>query len=95
MSAHRDAARAVHEVTEAKHARHQHAYLGEIVDLTPITVELSESRDVIDADEGLVLTQWVRKYDLDVGLEVGDDVLVDHRAGHWIVTDVLSENGVV
>jgi hypothetical protein len=95
MSAQRRAARAVHDVAKNRASQRQSQYLGEIVDLTPLTVELAESRDVIDEHEGLVMTQWVRKYMLDVGLEVGDDVLVDHRAGHWIVVDVLSDNEVV
>jgi hypothetical protein len=81
--------RAQHEVHTAKQG-----HVADVIDTDPLIVQLHENALVIGDDEGLVLTQSVRMYDQAHTIDEGDMVLVDYRAGIWIVTDVVSEKAV-
>lgn len=68
--------------------------LGIVVDDSPLRVELTESRTILEDDE-ITLTQWVKRYHATDEIDVGDTVVVmrKHTGGeiHWLLTDVLSE----
>jgi hypothetical protein len=58
----------------------------------PLQVELQGRRLVLDEDH-LVVTQWVRQYDYQHGLQVGDTVVVSHMSNDdFLVHDVVSTN---
>jgi hypothetical protein len=71
--------------------------MGEVTSVSPLKVDLFESRITLEDDE-LVMTQWMRHYDHLYGLAVGDTVVIarKHTGGeiHWVVTDVLSDNDI-
>lgn len=58
--------------------------------IAPLKVELSSSRLLLD-DDDLVVTQWVRRYDLEQGIKVGDTVVVTPmKNGDFLVQDVVA-----
>jgi hypothetical protein len=61
-----------------------------VLDNNPLQVELTHGRLVLD-NEDLIVSQSVRRYHHDVGINVGDEVLLIHVEGHeWIVAVVIS-----
>lgn len=77
---------------QASHAARRHAttYRGEVSSATPLTIELLHAPITLD-EEDFDLTQWVRRYDVEYGIDEGDDVLLMKHGHDWIVTDILSE----
>lgn len=62
--------------------------------LDPFQVELQDRRLILDEDD-LVITQWVRRYGYDYGLQVGDTVLVHHMPNDdFVVADVVSTDDI-
>lgn len=58
--------------------------------VAPLRVELTESRIFLDEDD-LSLGQWVRRYEKDKGLKVGDSLVVTPlHSGDWVASEVLS-----
>ncbi len=87
----RRAAEAVRE-----HGRRQHAHLtrepdyGVVRAIEPLQVELQRSAVLLDNDQ-MVVTQCVRQYDAQFGIEVGDAVKVSLMwNGDWLVEHVIS-----
>lgn len=83
---------------EAIRAQAQHAVkaLGRSADygivraIAPLQVEMSSHRLMLEADD-LVVTQWVRRYDLEQGIKAGDTVLLQPMPnGDFLVTDVIA-----
>lgn len=76
------------KVVREHHPLPQRAVVREI---DPLTVELAESNLMLE-DEDLTVTQHVRRYDRDYGLEVGDTVVViPVSGGEFVVTSVISK----
>ncbi len=72
----------------------QNMQLGQILTVTPLKIELFDSRIVLD-DEELTLTQWMKRYHAVDVMDVGDTVVLvrKHTGGeiHWLVSDCLSD----
>lgn len=68
--------------------------MGEVTSVSPLRVELHESRIVLDNTE-LTLTQWMKRYHAIDKMDVGDTVvLLRKRTGgeiHWLITDCLAD----
>jgi hypothetical protein len=80
-----------------EHARRQHRYLsrepdyGVVRAVDPMQVELQASGIVLD-NEQMVVTQCVRQYDVQYGIQVGDAVKVTLMwNGDWLVEHVISD----
>lgn len=96
MSTGRYAAREVRKHIEAKvAAMARHPVYAEVVDTDPIQVELHDTELTMEAGDDLTLTQHVRWYDSQWGVEIGDTLLVRQMSnGDWVATDVISETEV-
>lgn len=58
--------------------------------VSPLQVELASNRLLLTEDD-LIVSQWVRRYGYDYGLNVGDTVLVSHMPNDdFVVHDVIS-----
>ncbi len=88
-------ARRIHKVGEARAEAAKSNFVGEIIKVDPLQVELAGSNIVLDEDEGLVQTQKFRQYAQRVGLSKGDSVLVDHRQDDWYLIDVVADDDPV
>lgn len=66
----------------------------DVIDLSPLTVEMHGSNFIL-AEEDLVLSQWVERYDKDHGIDRGD-VLIVHlmEDGDYLASDVVSQKTV-
>lgn len=68
--------------------------MGEVVSVDPLRIELHESRIVLD-DSEVTLTQWMKRYHVVDGMDVGDTVILmrKHTGGeiHWLITDCLAD----
>lgn len=78
------------------HALHLHGALtprvrrGIVKQLSPLSVELIDADVLIDADE-MLLGAWLRLYDEQFGIEVGDTAfLYPLESGDWLAFDVAS-----
>lgn len=85
--------KAIHKAAEAHATRAQTEFVATVVGLNPLSVELHGAADVIDEDDGLALTQWVKFYDR-TGLKLKDTVLVSCRGDSWFVTDVVADTEI-
>lgn len=69
-------------------------YLARIVSLSPIQAELGTSGLPLTEDN-MFLSQWVRRYDYDYGLLVGDTLIVTQMASdEFVAHDVVSSNKI-
>jgi hypothetical protein len=78
----------------ARHARAQHRgpYYAKIVALNPLQAEVTSQRIVLDEDD-MVLSQWVRRYDWEYELAVGDTLVVSRMPNEdWLAHDVVTHN---
>lgn len=64
---------------------------GVVLTASPLRVELTNARLVLE-HEDLILSQEVRRYEYDFGLDVGDTlVLLPVSGEEWVVTNVISQ----
>lgn len=61
-----------------------------VTETDPIEVELADGRTALQGN-GLLLSQWVEKYDLEHSVDVGDTLLVTLIHDDWVAVDVLSD----
>jgi hypothetical protein len=76
----------------------RNVHYGIVRQVSPLQVEL-EGHDITLDEEELVVSQWVRRYGYDYGLNPGDTVLVAHMPNDdFVVHDVIAtakiENGL-
>jgi hypothetical protein len=70
---------------------HRGLFFGEVTTRDPLSVDLQGSSLSLTEDEDLVLTQTVRQYDRDQGLDPGDLlVCVEMPDGDWVALDVVT-----
>lgn len=75
-------------------ASKQGTYIARIVTLDPIQAELGSSGLQLNEDN-LILSQWVRRYDYDYGLRVGDNLIVTQMTNaEFVAHDVVSSNKI-
>lgn len=68
-------------------------YLAEITSLDPVTADPMGVRETLVAGDNLLICQQVAQYDLDYGLDVGDNLLVVLvEGGRWVAHAVISDN---
>jgi hypothetical protein len=73
-------------VEQGEHATHY----GIVRQVAPLHVELT-GRGLLLEEDHLIVSQWVRRYGYDFGLNVGDTVLVSHMPNDdFVVHDVVS-----
>jgi hypothetical protein len=85
-----NAAAAVRSYVERALAQVLQADYGVVRSVSPLQVELGHTNDVLDSDE-LVVTQEVRRYDAQVGLEVGDSLaLMPMESGEYLAVGVVA-----
>lgn len=66
----------------------------QVIAVDPLAVALHGSDEVLD-DSQLSLTQWVKRYDLDHTIDVGDTLVIHEMPnGDWLATDVVSDKGL-
>ena len=76
--------------------KHMSVIRAEVTSITDgITVERLDSMESLDQDDDFDLTWTVRKYDADVGIAVGDTLLMHHESGHYVAFDVLSDADLI
>ncbi len=88
---HRQIASNIHQLVHGSIEQHKQSHTAIVTDITPLEIELVGRNMTLSEDHGLVLSQWVRQYDYEHGIETKDSVMVDYRDGIWIVTDVLND----
>jgi hypothetical protein len=98
VTASHDLARAIsnHAARHARQNAHRTFY-ARILQLDPLQAEVTTNRLMLDEDD-IVLSQGVRRYDYDYGLEVGDTLLVsqmpnDDFLAHDVVTQYPTLEG--
>jgi hypothetical protein len=94
MSAHKDLAKRIlrHMDRRANGVRQQQQ-IGQVTRLRPLTINPMDLDYTLDEDE-VVLSQWVKQYNRDHRIDVGDNVMMHFANGHWIVVDVLSDKEI-
>jgi hypothetical protein len=69
-------------------------FYARVLKVSPLQVELLGRRATI-SEENLVVTQWVRHYEYQFGLGIGDTVVVDRMPNDdFLVSDVVSTNAM-
>lgn len=91
---HRRLAKAIHNQAQAKVQAHMPTRIGTVIDLDPFRVELHETNDVLQVGLDLMVSQWVRRYDSEYGIEVEDNAIIVFVHGHFVWTDVLADTDV-
>lgn len=72
----------------------QLADFGIVRAVNPLSVELGYQNEVLDSDE-LIVSQGIRQYDKDVGLKVGDTlVLVPTESEEFIAVGLISDTAL-
>lgn len=67
-------------------------HYGVVLSTDPWEVEMHDGELLLEADD-LVVTQWVEKYHVLYGVDVGDTVVItEMRDGDWMLSDVISDN---
>jgi hypothetical protein len=97
MKAAREAAEAIHRHTAKKLEEDSRGRveLGFIRDFDPLQVEMAESADVLEGNTDVFMSQFLRWWDGQFGLAVGDTLLLASiREGIWIAFDVRSQHPV-
>lgn len=75
-------------------AQGQSRFYAQVRRINPLQIELLDKRVTV-SEENLVVTQWVRRYEYEHGLGIGDTVVVDRMPnGDFLVSDVVSTNEV-
>jgi hypothetical protein len=86
----KSAAQAIRRTSHDVANRKQRTMVAVVRQVAPLRVELTESRIFLDEDD-LSLGQWVRRYEKDKGLKVGDSLVVTPlHSGDWVASEVLS-----
>lgn len=78
--------------TEKRTKQEQMRFYGRVIVRSPLQIELLGQRVVL-TEANLVVTQWVRRYEYEHGLAIGDTVVVDRMPNDdFLVSDVVSTN---
>lgn len=84
-------ARSVHQHAKTHASQARQNFRGEVEGLNPFSVAVLGTKFVLD-DDDFDLTQSVRRYDKEHGIEKGDNVVLLREAGQWLITDVVSDS---
>lgn len=92
MDGRRQLARAIDQHTDgAARSLGQRREYATVRGIAPLQIEMHGSGLLLDEDD-LVISQWVRRYDYDIEIEVGDTVVVDHLPNDdFLVADVVTD----
>lgn len=87
------AAKAAREqARRVSHAGARHPHFADVLDIDPLVVEPHDIDVTLVEGDSLTLSQWVRAYDLQHGIDVDDTVIVQRMANdEWIAVDVIAE----
>jgi hypothetical protein len=89
-----DAARAIRRhAIDVHHTHARSPHYAQVTSVSPLAATLEGTLvNLSEADDSIVVTTWVRRYDSDVGLVVGDTLVVTlMRDGHWLAHDVIAQ----
>lgn len=87
-------ARAIGGHAERSVSQNEHRFYARVMRVSPLGIELL-GRRVTLAEENIVITQWVRRYEYEHGLGIGDTVVVDRMPnGDFLVSDVVSKDDI-
>lgn len=81
---------AVRDVARRQSRRARNVFLGEVVHLTPMKIDLHGSSLVLNDDE-FELSAWVLAYDDEFGIAAGDNVLLMEESGGWVAFDIVPD----
>jgi hypothetical protein len=72
----------------------QARFYARVMKLNPLGIEVLDKRVTI-SEENILITQWVRRYEYEHGLGIGDTVVVDRMpTGDFLVSDVVSTKDI-
>lgn len=85
-----EAAQAVNRRARRQAKRSQTTFKANVQSVAPMRLKLLHGGGQLDTDD-FELSQWVRWYDREFGIDTGDTVIVMRHHGDWTVTDVIAD----
>jgi hypothetical protein len=85
--------KAVNERAQRHAKRERTTYRAKVLKVKPMKLDLLHSTSQLTS-KSLQLSQWVRYYDKEFGIEKGDIVLLMKHENDWTVTDVIAKKEV-
>lgn len=91
MATRQDTARRLRNHMLAHAERQRNTLRCSVVRVSPLTLERMDSGSQLDVNDDFDLPAWARLYHRQLGLKVGDTVILQEDDGHYVMLDALSD----